>query len=84
MGSLKRLNKKDLKGSLGALSQVGSFGFIMAAAILMGYYSGSYIDRKLGTEPWFMLLMLILFIIGAFIKFVQSIKEVSGEKEGKG
>jgi len=50
----------------------------------MGYYSGSYIDRKLGTEPWFMLLMLILFIIGAFIKFVQSIKEVSGEKEGKG
>ena len=83
-GSPKRLKKKDLRGSLGALSQVGSFGFIMAAAIFMGYYSGSYIDRKLGTEPWFLLLMLILFIIGAFIKFVQSTKDVSDKKEDKG
>ena len=56
----------------------------MAAAIFMGYYSGSYIDRKLGTEPWFMLLMLMLFIIGAFIKFVQSIKEVSDKKKDNG
>ena len=80
MSNPKRSKKKNLKGSFGALTQIGSFGFIMAAAIFMGYYSGSYIDRKLGTEPWFMLLMLILFIIGAFIKFVQSIKEVSDKK----
>ena len=82
--NLKQSKKNNFKGSLGALSQVGSFGFIMAAAIFMGYYSGSYIDRKLGTEPWFMLLMLMLFIIGAFIKFVQSIKEVSDKKEDNG
>jgi ATP synthase protein I len=55
----------------------------MAAAIFMGYYIGSYIDRKFDTEPWFLLLFLILFIIGAFIKFLQSVKEVSGKKENK-
>ncbi len=76
----KQLKKKNLSGSLGALYQVGSFGFIMAAAIFMGYYAGSYIDRKLGTEPWFMLLLLVMFIIGAFIKFLQSVREVSGKK----
>jgi ATP synthase protein I len=80
----KQLKKKNLAGSLGALYQIGSFGFIMAAAIFMGYYSGSYIDRKLGTEPWFMLLFLLLFIIGAFIKFLQSVKEVSSKKEDNG
>jgi len=49
----------------------------MAAAILLGYYLGSYLDQKLGTAPWLMMLLLILFIIGAFIKFWQSTKEVS-------
>jgi F0F1-type ATP synthase assembly protein I len=80
----KPSKKNSLIGSLGALSQVGSFGFIMAGAIFMGYYTGTYIDRKLDTEPWFLLLFLILFIIGAFIKFVQSTKEVSSKKKNKG
>jgi len=83
-GNLKQSKKINIRGSLGALSQVGSFGFIMAAAIFLGYYTGTYIDRKFDTEPWFLLLFLILFIIGAFIKFMQSIKEVSDKKENKG
>lgn len=78
--NFKQIKKNSLVGSLGALSKVGSFGFIMAAAIFMGYYIGSYLDKKLDTEPWFLLLFLILSIIGAFIKFVQSVKEVSGKK----
>ena len=80
LGDRKQIKKNSLVGSLGALSKVGSFGFIMAAAIFMGYYIGSYLDKKLDTEPWFLLLFLILSIIGAFIKFVQSVKEVSGKK----
>ena len=80
LGDRKQIKKNSLVGSLGALSKVGSFGFIMAAAIFMGYYIGSYLDKKLDTEPWFLLLLLILSIIGAFIKFVQSVKEVSGKK----
>ena len=71
----KQSKKNSLVGSLGAVSKIGSFGFIMAASIFMGYYIGSYIDRKFDTEPWFLLLFLILFIIGAFIKFLQSVKE---------
>jgi F0F1-type ATP synthase assembly protein I len=80
LGDRKQIKKNSLVGSLGALSKVGSFGFIMAAAIFMGYYIGSYLDKKFDTEPWFLLLFLILSIIGAFIKFVQSVKEVSGKK----
>ena len=83
LGDRKQTKKNSLVGSLGALSKIGSFGFIMAAAILMGYYIGSYIDRRFDTEPWFLLLFLMLFIIGAFIKFIQSIKEVNDKKENK-
>ena len=62
---------------------IGSFGLMMGASILIGYYLGSYIDRKLGTSPWFMLVFLILFIVGAFVKFIQSIKEINDNDKVK-
>jgi len=71
--------KKGLITSIRAVSLVGSFGLMMGAAILLGYYLGSYIDHKLGTSPWFMLIFLILFMMGAFIKFIQSTKEITNE-----
>ena len=68
--------KKGIGKSLQALYVVGSFGLTMGASILLGYWLGSYIDRRLGTSPWFMLLFLLLFMVGAFIKFFQAIKEI--------
>lgn len=50
----------------------GSFGFIMAASILVGYFIGSFLDRHLGTEPWFLIIFLFLAIIGAFIEFFKT------------
>lgn len=73
--------KKGYVQSFRALAQVGNFGFTMAAAILLGYYLGSYLDQKLGTTPWLMLILLILFIIGAFIKFFQSAKEANNNNK---
>jgi len=51
---------------------------MMGASIFMGYFLGSYIDRWLGTYPWFMLLFLILFMVGAFVKFFQDAGLMSG------
>lgn len=76
-----KTDKKVLKKSLRSVSLVANFGFTMAAAIFIGYYLGCYIDGKLGTSPWFMLIFLILFMAGAFIKFLQSVREVNNDKE---
>ncbi len=73
--------KKGLGKSFRAVSLVGSFGLMMGAAILVGYYLGSYIDKKLGTAPWFMLIFLLAFIAGAFIKFIQSTREINDNKQ---
>ena len=75
--------KTGITTSLRALSLIGSFGLTMGAAILMGYYFGSYLDRTFGTEPWLMLLFLLLFMVGAFIKFIQSTREVLSDTTGK-
>ena len=66
--------------SIRELSRIGSFGLMMGAAIFMGYFLGSYIDRWLGTYPWFMLLFLVLFMIGAFIKLFQDAGLMSGNR----
>lgn len=55
----------------------------MGAAILLGYYIGSYLDEKLDTAPWLMLVFILLFMLGAFIKFLQSAEGVSGKNEKK-
>lgn len=72
------MKKKEFSAVGKSLSLIGSFGLTMGAAILLGYYIGSYIDSKIGTAPWFMLIFLIMFMIGAFVKFVREAGGLSG------
>lgn len=76
-----RLKKKELSGALKSLSHIGSFGLTIGAAILMGYYAGIYIDDTLGTAPWFMIVFILLFMAGAFIKFINETKEDGKNKD---
>ena len=82
---MKPDTKKDLSNVIKSVSHIGSFGLTMGACILLGYYLGSYIDRKLDTSPWFMIILVLLFMLGAFIKFVQETKAATDNKpEQKG
>ena len=72
-------NKKDETYRI--VGVIGSFGFTTAGAIAGGYFLGSYIDKKLGTSPWFMLCFIILGIVGSFIEFFKVIKKLSGNNE---
>jgi F0F1-type ATP synthase assembly protein I len=58
---------------------VGSFGFTTAGAIAVGYFIGSYLDKKFDTSPWCMLSFIMLGIVGSFIEFFKLIKKLSNE-----
>ena len=77
--------EKEVKNLLILVSQVGSFGFVMGISILIGYYLGSYLDRKLDTYPWFMLIFILLFMVGAFVEFIQTTRKINelGTKQKK-
>lgn len=62
---------------------VGSFGFTTAGALAGGYFLGTYIDKRYGTSPWFLMIFLFWGAIGSFIKFFQVIKKLSDENENK-
>ena len=63
--------RKQGSGALYALSHVASFGLLVGAAVLIGYYFGTWLDSVCGTTPWLMVTSLVLFIVGAFVKFIQ-------------
>ena len=65
---MSRVNKRrDEKYAL--LRQVGlltAVPFVLAVAPLLGYFFGAFLDRRLGTGPVFMILMIVLgFVAGA-------------------
>jgi len=48
---------------------------ILAAAPLIGYFIGHWIDKKAGTDPWFMLVFLGLGLIAGARETIQIIKK---------
>jgi ATP synthase protein I len=49
----------------------------MAAFILSGYFIGSYLDKRLGTDPWFLLFFLLLGIVGGFWEYLKILKGIN-------
>jgi ATP synthase protein I len=82
------LRRNSLRKAYQAFAMFGSFGFIMAASILVGYFLGSFLDKKLGTEPWLLIIFLFLGIAGAFIEFFKTFQRFtalnSKDKRRKG
>jgi ATP synthase protein I len=68
----------------GALGSVGSLGFIMAAGILMGWWAGTWLDRRWGTEPWGLLGCLLLGVVGAVLECWRILKRYIASESRKG
>ena len=45
----------------------GSVGFTIVAATFAGFAAGLWIDSRLGTSPWFMILLLLAGFLAALL-----------------
>ncbi|MBW1781097.1 MAG: AtpZ/AtpI family protein [Deltaproteobacteria bacterium] len=57
---------EDLKKTIKDLGYVSTIGMTMAFSIALGALSGYYIDKWLGTKPWFFFIFLGFGIAAAF------------------
>ena len=48
--------------------------FIMVAGPLVGYFIGGWLDRKLGTSPYLMILLIVMGIVSSGREVVKLIK----------
>jgi len=55
-------SRKEILGALGLISQMG---LTMAISMGISIFLGKWLDEKLGTSPWFLLLFCLVGIYAA-------------------
>ena len=63
------------------MAYASSIGIAMALAIVGSFFLGSWLDRKLGTEPYFTLLLLLAGIAAGFRNLYQMFKKYFKEEK---
>jgi ATP synthase protein I len=56
-----------------------SIGIVFVVAIFIGWGFGSWLDKKLGTSPYLMLVFTLIGIVAGFVEMVQIAQQLSKE-----
>jgi len=70
--------KKQRNNALQALSYFSQIGFTIASCVLIGVFLGMFLDNRLGTSPW---LLLIFSLLGTGAAFSSLLKFVKGKED---
>jgi ATP synthase protein I len=62
-------------------AKVSSVGIEMAVATVIGWGIGYYFDKELGTDPWLMLVGLLIGVAAGFRGLLRTAKEISNEAD---
>jgi ATP synthase protein I len=57
-----------------------SVGLELGIAVILGLLFGMWLDRRLGTEPWMMLLFLVFGLVAGFRNVLRAVARA--EKDG--
>jgi ATP synthase protein I len=72
---------KRTRQMFGALS-ASSVGLELGVSVLIGLLVGMWMDRELGTEPWFMLGWLVIGFIAGFRGVLRAVRRADREVAG--
>jgi F0F1-type ATP synthase assembly protein I len=71
----------ETKNMWRVVGSAGAIGFEIAIAIAVGYFGGTFLDKKLGTKPWLMIFGLVAGVgaaIKALVRLTRDYKRSSG------
>lgn len=68
------LNNDSDKSFLVTFGLYGGAGFTLAASVVAGLLGGNWLDKKLGSAPWLLLVGLIGGAVGGFYNFMRILK----------
>ncbi len=63
------------------ISKYAAIGLEFPSTILGGLALGYLLDLYLETSPWFVVTMMFLSLVGAFIRLVYMLQRLSGDKK---
>jgi ATP synthase protein I len=69
------MNGKPRRPDLRKLSELASLGLILPSSIAVGLFIGYFLDRWLGTAPWFLLSFTVLGIASGLLSLFRALKK---------
>jgi len=66
---------------LSSLAKLTSVGLEFSISVLLGLFGGRWIDGKLGSEPWLMILGLALGVTAGLRSLIRTARQASEQLE---
>jgi F0F1-type ATP synthase assembly protein I len=63
--------------SLRNAALASTIGIVLVVSIAIGYFVGSYLDSRLNTSPWLMLVFTLMGIAAGFIEMLRILKIIT-------
>jgi len=74
-GKHSKISKEDRKNIARALGYMTHIAVTMAACVLIGVLLGLFLDRRLGTDPWLVIIFSLLGCLSAFKAMIDIAKK---------
>jgi ATP synthase protein I len=65
-------------------AELSSIALILPSSIAVGLFFGYFLDRKLGTEPWLLLIFTVLGIASGLLSLFRAIRKQWKDEEPPG
>jgi ATP synthase protein I len=75
-GKKPNMGDDNKKNRLKDFALLSSAGIMFPLSIAAGYYIGNWLDKKLSTEPIFLIVFLLFGIAAGFINFFRVLKQI--------
>ena len=72
-------DKQPSKINYRKIAAISSLGLMLPSSIAVGLFFGYYLDKFFGTDPW---LLLVFLLLGIFSGFYSLIRGLSKFKDG--
>ena len=53
----------------------------MGVAVVIGWWFGSWLDRKLDTEPWLMIVFLLFGVAAGFMALYRALRDMQRDSQ---
>lgn len=63
------------------LTYISQVAFIMLTPILLGVWGGNWVDAKLGTSPWILMLGIVIGVSSAFLNLYKFVMKAAKDNE---
>lgn len=81
MSDFRKSHKKKGRSEIRQLGLLGTIPILLAVGPLVGFFIGRWLDEKLGTEPFLLVLFLIFGFIASGREIYRLLKRAEDEEK---